>query len=634
MTTFRQVAHSRIGAAVLAATLILQPLAAFGATIAPTLAEVPIQGLNPVKPNIMLTMDDSGSMMWDFVPDFVAYVGSGIYHCRDSLTCGGGTGSPSASFQFSQYDPPVRSPDYNEAFYDRTIAYTPGKKADGTNLPCQGSDTSCVSPWTAVYVNGYDNYPGTNGGGTINLTTGYPDTIWCWSAAPSAADKLTADSNGAACRRNGRAYSLVTTGGNTMPAIAAGYNYPNSTVTCSGSQKCKFVNPFTVNGSPYYYTISQVRYCSAKDTAGWGTTPCVSQWDPTTYKYVRYGTGASTFDPQAFTRVDIKSSGILVNGVSAANPSGRTYAQEMQNFAIWYSFYRTRIQMMQGATGLAFSALDQNSRVGFHTLHENATLFTNVKDFTSANKTTWFTNLYAVSPNGGTNLPDAVWRVGELFSGNLGASTLPGATDPLDSLTGKCQPNFHLMSTDGYWNSTLAYTSRGNNDRTVPSLPNLPGATGFTVGSNFPGPYREGSTTTSDSVADLAMYYWIRDIRSTVADKVKDAVAPWQHVTMYGLSIGARGTVSYPSGIDSITSGASNWLPATGAGGPEAVDDLWHGASQHARKILQCEQPPELGRKHRQRAGRLHRSGGYGRRSRAWRRAAFHDQPIRLQDQL
>jgi hypothetical protein len=47
-----------------------------------------------------------------------------------------------------------------------------------------------------------------------------------------------------------------------------------------------------------YYTISQVQFCSAKDAAGWGTTPCSSQWDPTTYRYVRYGTGAGTFDPQ------------------------------------------------------------------------------------------------------------------------------------------------------------------------------------------------------------------------------------------------------------------------------------------------------------------------------------------------
>ena len=57
------------------------------------------------------------------------------------------------------------------------------------------------------------------------------------------------------------------------------------------------------------------------------------------------------------------------------------------------------------------------------------------------------------------------------------------------------------MSTDGYWNSTLSYTSRGDNDRTVPNLSNLPGATGFTVGSNFPRPYYEGPTSTSDSVA-------------------------------------------------------------------------------------------------------------------------------------
>ena len=65
---------------------------------------------------------------------------------------------------------------------------------------------------------------------------------------------------------------------------------------------------------------------------------------------------------------------------------------------------------MKAASGIAFSALDQNSRVGFHTLWENSTLFTNVKDFTTANKQTWFTNAYKVSPNNGTPLPDAMWR--------------------------------------------------------------------------------------------------------------------------------------------------------------------------------------------------------------------------------
>jgi hypothetical protein len=59
------------GTVVVAAALVLQPLAAYGAAIAPALAQVPLQGVNPVKPNLMFTLDDSGSMAFEFVPDYV-----------------------------------------------------------------------------------------------------------------------------------------------------------------------------------------------------------------------------------------------------------------------------------------------------------------------------------------------------------------------------------------------------------------------------------------------------------------------------------------------------------------------------------------------------------------------------------
>lgn len=607
MTDFRHLAtvraFAKFGAAALAAALALQPLAASGATITPTLAQVPIQGLNPVKPNIMLTMDDSGSMEWEHLPDFVAYPASNLYHCRDSKHCGGATAAPGNGYTISQYHPPIRSSDYNDAYYNYTFVYSPGKKADGTSLPCQGSDTACVAPWTSLYSNGFAGYPGANTSSLIDLTTGYPDTIWCLKASPSTTEKATADGNGSVCRRNGFPYTTWSgtvsglSGTTTTPTIAAGYNYPNNSATCSGSQRCKFTNPVTYNGAPYFYTISNVQYCSGGTVSTLATSgACVGEWDPTTYKYVRYGS-TGTFDPTAFTRIDIRSTGFLVNGVAGSNPSGRTYAQEMQNFAIWYSFYRTRMLMMKSATGIAFSALDQNSRVGYHTLHENdnpGSLFLNILDFTSANKLTWFTKLYATSGNGGTSLPDAAWRIGELFSGNAAATGLPSAVDPLDPVTGKCQPNYHLLSTDGYWNATLSYSSRGNNDKTVPSLTNLPGATGFTVGSNFPRPYYEGATATSNNLADLAMYYWIRDIRSGIADQVKDTVAPWQHVTLYGLSIGARGTVSYPNGIDAITAGLANWPVATGAGGPESVDDLWHASINTRGKFFNANNAQQL----------------------------------------
>ena len=585
MSAFRQIAAAKFLAVAMAAVLVFPSAAATAATITPSLSQIPLPGLVTVKPNIMFTLDDSGSMAWDHLPDYTAYVASGIYHCRDSEHCGGATSAPGSGYTFSVYDPPIRSSNYNAAYYNPLAEYTPGKKADGTSLPCQGTDTACAAPWTSVYRNGYLGYPGANTGGTINLTTGYPDTIWCWKSAPTSTEKATADGDGSVCRRNGRPYKTKTISTITTPAIAAGYNYPNSSATCSSSQQCRFTYPFTVNGNPYYYTISKVQYCSNRDTAGWGTSPCVSEWDETTYRYVRYGTATATFDPTAFTRVDLLSSGILVNGVAASNPSGRTYAQEMTSFALWYSFYRTRIQAMQAAAGIAFSALDQNSRVGLHTLHENSTLFTNVLDFTTANKTTWFTRLYKVAPYNSTPLPDAMWRVGELFAGNLAATGLPGATDPLDPVTGKCQSNYHLFSTDGYWNSTLSYTSRGNSDKTVPALAHLPGATGLKPGTTFPRPYYEGPTATSNSLADLAMYYWIRDLRPSLVDNVTDSVAPWQHVTLYGLSVGARGSISYPNGINAITAGTANWPPATGDGGPESIDDLWH-ASVNARGVF------------------------------------------------
>src|SRR5215470_15155425 len=106
MNVNRRSGFTKLCTGAIAVALGLQPLALPAATIAETLAEVPLQGLNPVKPNIMFTMDDSGSMGFDFLPDYTGYVAAGIAHCRDGIQCGGATGTPGSGYQFSQYDPP------------------------------------------------------------------------------------------------------------------------------------------------------------------------------------------------------------------------------------------------------------------------------------------------------------------------------------------------------------------------------------------------------------------------------------------------------------------------------------------------------------------------------------------------
>ena len=604
MSLFARCALNKISAATVAAALMLQPLAAYAATITPTLAEIPLQGLNPVKPNIMYTMDDSGSMASEYLPDYAGeddYADNNVNYCRDGASCSGGSAVPTLA------EPPIRSSAFNKIYYDPTQTYGVGKRDDSTNL---AYEKAAIGTWTQVFTDPYANYPSASNSSTTNLapTSGtpttalnmssgsYPDTIWCWKTTVSNTDYQTADTNGSVCRRNGRAYSLITTGGNTMPAIAAGYNYPNNNnppVTCSGSQKCKFVNGYRVYGYPYYYTISQVQFCSAKDANSWGTTPCTSRWDPTTYKYVRYGTGALTFDPAAFTRVDIKP---VAAGGPAIYPSGRTYAQEIDNFAKWYAFDRTRTQAMKTAGGIAFSALDQNSRVGFNTLNSYTSKFINVADFTTANKLPWFTKFYSVSPSGITPSLDAMWRVGEYFSNRGVAAGFSSATDPLDPVTGKCQANYHLLSTDGYWNQTPGSYSGvagaiGNQDLTVPTLPVANTGTGFTPGQPFPLPYREGpgANSFSNGMADIGMYYWIHDLRPTIANQGKDLIAPWQHVVFYGLSIGAQGTIAYAASPPASVT----WpLPVKLA--PSAIDDLWHAAVNSRGKYFDAQNPRQL----------------------------------------
>jgi type IV pilus assembly protein PilY1 len=593
-------AFRKFCAGVVAVALLVQPLGAYAATVTTSrLAKVPLQGLNPVKPNIMFTLDDSGSMNWEYLPDYVAKGTLSLpvaRYCRDDQNCGQGSGNTA--------DPPIRSNDFNGQFYNPIATYLPGKKADGVaELPCEGLDSTCPGPWTSVYSDGFEGYPNANTSATVSLTTGYPDTAWCnthASSSPSAADKATAFGDGTRCRLNGRPYAAITDPSNLwkVPSVAAGFNYPNSKDVSTGSntacqsadEDCIFRTPAAVSANPYYYTISKVQFCSAKDASGFGTTPCQVRWDPTTFKFVRYGT--KSFDPQAFTRVDIKSTGFLVNGVAAANPSGRSYAEEMTNFAKWYAFYRTRMMAMKTAGGIAFSTLSEdNARVGFHTLWENASLFVNVRAFDAGQKATWFEKFYSAVPTGETPLPDAVFRVGEYFS-NSGKSGLPGAIDPLDATTGKCQPNYHLLSTDGYWNLALGAGSVGDRDQTVPG--SLPGPIpGFTPGSAFPRPYFEGPTTSDNNLADLSMHYWINDIRPTLADSVKDTIAPWQHVTLYGLSIGAQGSVD-AAGLAAITAGTANWPQPMGKGGPDSIDDLWHATLNSRGKFFNAANPQQL----------------------------------------
>src|SRR6267154_5625789 len=94
-----------------------------------------------VKPNVMLLFDDSGSMAWDFMPDWIGpspLPGCGVDKPRHAGG-GGGGGGLAACFTGTyptvglQGDPPYYSYQFNGVYYNPNVYYPPGVTATGAS---------------------------------------------------------------------------------------------------------------------------------------------------------------------------------------------------------------------------------------------------------------------------------------------------------------------------------------------------------------------------------------------------------------------------------------------------------------------------------------------------------------------
>lgn len=145
--------------------------------------------------------------------------------------------------------------------------------------------------------------------------------------------------------------------------------------------------------------------------------------------------------------------------VLVSSTSGPGNRDERQNFAIWFSYHRTRILAMKTAAGRAFNDIDENFRVGFSTISESGTDsdqpgFLKISAFDAVHKARFYAKLYATVPLSSTPLRAALAKAGQLYAGKL----LTGADDPVQY---SCQRNFSLLATDGYWNTGMETASYG-----------------------------------------------------------------------------------------------------------------------------------------------------------------------------
>lgn len=247
---------------------------------------------------------------------------------------------------------------------------------------------------------------------------------------------------------------------------------------------------------------------------------------------------------------------------------------DKQKFANWFSYYRTRMQAAKWGVGRAFANVSNEVRVGFGSLNTDDVVKQDVKPLATG-RSGFYSALYGQAPNGGTPLRLALIQAGEYYSTNK-----PWRDDPEDtnSPIRSCRQSFTMLMTDGYYNDDSEDVKVGNKDN----------ENGLTIAGPGAQSYQYEPTATfkdayGDTLADVAMHYWKRDLLPLVENRVPvrdGAVNPafWQNMTTFGVSLGLTGSVDPVTAIDAIKSKAAISWPDPAASDAGKLDDLLHAA--------------------------------------------------------
>lgn len=170
--------------------------------------------------------------------------------------------------------------------------------------------------------------------------------------------------------------------------------------------------------------------------------------------------------------------------------------------------------------------------------------------------------------------------------------TTPGATSEPGNAKLACRRAVNVLTTDGYYNDN--YSSAGDKDSTAStfSYPYDESKPDQNPGNYSPYTYTPGRPFTdapnkfTNTLADAAMRWYIEDLDPSIANKVAPIdgdIAFWQHLTQFTVGIGVKGTLDASSDtakastLAALTKGTATW-PDPSLGNPQKIDDLWHAA--------------------------------------------------------
>jgi type IV pilus assembly protein PilY1 len=502
-------------------------------------AQVPLTSRvsEPPPPNVMVTIDDSGSMLADFAPEGTFTLNSKSVTLANGWFGGfpgdqrklDGQKAPANYLEGvvvsvknvslgkdAVYQMQYRSPDVNPIWYSPDVRYDPWYKADGSGR--MANSMPAAARWDPVVSTGTFNLTAT---ATFN-TRWYADV----NGKPEDAKKSFSP---------GLYYRLVT---------------PTSDPSKAGSYKRYDVN---VNGE---HTDLAVNKSAAR-------TDCASK-------------------------------------------TTCTQIEELQNFANWFTYYRMRESFTKAAVADALVSFKGKLRVGWSRINKSTVTnidganFSRVEmgmrqlDATHLNGV--LTGVYNIQSWPSTPLRVALKEVGRYFDDSATGRPAgsPWRTDPTDAQSPQldCRRSVNLLMTDGYYNDDPAKVGVGNVD----------GESGRPHGDNDPAgddnplkaspvqylanrPFIDSPGAYSNTLADVATYYFARDLNENLSNNVAPVTgdaAFWQHLTQFMVGLGVKGTLDTTDKtltLKRITDGTLSWPdPTPVANSPQKIDDMWHAA--------------------------------------------------------
>lgn len=293
------------------------------------------------------------------------------------------------------------------------------------------------------------------------------------------------------------------------------------------------------------------------------------------------------------------------------------------NYANWHAYYRTRRLLMRTAAGQAFGSVNAGFRVGFTVISDSSITsrsFLDVDDFAGTQRDRFYDLLYTAQTVGGfTPLRGALSKTGRYF-----AHAIPGQTSK--PVTHSCQRHYALLSTDGYWNTGESGWPGLETSSYGPLQLDGRSRVGQQDGAALR-PMKDSSGTPaggdSNSLADVAHYFWATDLRPDLKDDVQltalekverdrlgkqgDKYPTHQRLNTFTVGLGVRGTLSYDrdyltqttGDFADISRGDKEWpVPVgtlvTNKTNATHIDDLWHAAVNGRGQYFSATDPKTL----------------------------------------